>query len=64
VLGIEPAKARLKTLVADAEKALAPFGARAAVLVEAAKFSPSGSRKTRGRRLSRRSAGYCGNSAK
>jgi farnesyl diphosphate synthase len=38
VLGIEPAKARLKTLVAEAEQALAPFGARAAVLVEAARF--------------------------
>jgi farnesyl diphosphate synthase len=38
VLGIEPAKARLKTLVAEAEQALAPFGARAAVLVAAARF--------------------------
>ena len=38
IMGIEPAKARLKALVAEAEAALAPFGARAAVLVETAKF--------------------------
>jgi farnesyl diphosphate synthase len=38
VLGIDAAKARLKTLVADAEAALKPFGNRAAVLAEAARF--------------------------
>jgi farnesyl diphosphate synthase len=38
VLGIDKAKARLKTLVAEAEAALKPFGARAAVLAEAARF--------------------------
>ena len=38
VLGIDKAKARLKTLVADAEASLKPFGARAAVLAEAARF--------------------------
>ena len=38
VLGIDAAKARLKTLVADAEAALKPFGAKAAVLAEAARF--------------------------
>jgi farnesyl diphosphate synthase len=38
VLGIEKAKARLKTLVSDAEAALKPFGAKAAVLAEAARF--------------------------
>ncbi len=38
VLGIDKAKARLKTLVAEAEAALKPFGASAAVLVEAARF--------------------------
>ena len=38
VLGIDKAKARLKTLVADAEAALKPFGAKAAVLAEAARF--------------------------
>jgi farnesyl diphosphate synthase len=38
VLGIDKAKARLKTLVAEAETALKPFGASAAVLVEAARF--------------------------
>ena len=37
-LGIDKAKARLKTLVADAEASLKPFGARAAVLAEAARF--------------------------
>ena len=38
VLGIDKAKARLKSLVAEAEAALKPFGARAAVLAEAARF--------------------------
>jgi farnesyl diphosphate synthase len=38
VLGPERAKARLKTLVADAEASLAPFGPSAAVLAEAARF--------------------------
>jgi farnesyl diphosphate synthase len=38
VLGIEPAKVRLRTLVADAKAALAPFGARADVLAEGAVF--------------------------
>jgi farnesyl diphosphate synthase len=38
VLGIDNAKARLKTLVAEAEAALKPFGNRAAVLAEAARF--------------------------
>src|SRR5688572_16128519 len=38
VLGIDKAKARLKTLVSDAEAALKPFGAKAAVLAEAARF--------------------------
>jgi farnesyl diphosphate synthase len=38
VLGVGEAKARLKTLVAEAEAALKPFGNRAAVLAEAARF--------------------------
>ena len=38
ILGVEPAKVRLRTLVAEAEAALAPFGAAARVLVEGAKF--------------------------
>jgi farnesyl diphosphate synthase len=38
VLGVEQAKARLETLVTDAAAALAPFGAAAQVLIEAAKF--------------------------
>jgi farnesyl diphosphate synthase len=38
ILGIETAKARLKTLVSEAGVALAPFGERARVLVETAKF--------------------------
>jgi farnesyl diphosphate synthase len=38
VLGIEKAKARLKSLVGEAETALKPFGNRAAVLAEAARF--------------------------
>jgi farnesyl diphosphate synthase len=38
VLGIDKAKARLKSLVAEAETALKPFGSRAAVLAEAARF--------------------------
>ena len=36
--GIAKSKERLTSLVADAEKSLAPFGAKAGVLVEAAKF--------------------------
>jgi farnesyl diphosphate synthase len=38
ILGIDGAKARLRKLVADAETALAPFGAAAATLVAGAKF--------------------------
>jgi len=38
VLGIDKAKARLKSLVDEAEAALKPFGAKAAVLAEAARF--------------------------
>jgi farnesyl diphosphate synthase len=38
VLGGAGAKARLRQLVAEAEAALAPFGAAAAILVEGAKF--------------------------
>jgi farnesyl diphosphate synthase len=38
ILGVETAKARLKTLVSEAEAALAPFGERAQTLVETAKF--------------------------
>ena len=38
VLGIDQAKARLKALVADAEASLKPFGTKAAVLAEAARF--------------------------
>lgn len=38
ILGVETAKARLKTLVSEAATALAPFGERAQVLVETAKF--------------------------
>ncbi|MFY9892549.1 MAG: polyprenyl synthetase family protein [Xanthobacteraceae bacterium] len=38
VLGGAGAKARLKQLVAEAEQALAPFGAGAAVLIEGARF--------------------------
>jgi farnesyl diphosphate synthase len=38
VLGVAAAKARLAQLVADAEQALAPFGAASAILIEAAKF--------------------------
>ena len=38
VLGEAGAKARLRQLVADAEAALAPFGPRAAVLIEGARF--------------------------
>src|SRR6185312_6686113 len=37
-LGVDAAKARLRQLVADAEKALAPFGARAGILIEGARF--------------------------
>jgi farnesyl diphosphate synthase len=38
ILGPAGAKARLRELVAEAEKALAPFGADAAVLIAGAKF--------------------------
>jgi farnesyl diphosphate synthase len=38
VLGEAGAKARLRQLVAEAEKALAPFGAAAAILIEGARF--------------------------
>ena len=38
ILGLAPAKARLSALVDEAEKTLAPFGERAAILVETAKF--------------------------
>jgi len=38
ILGVETAKARLKTLVSEAGTALTPFGDRAQVLVETAKF--------------------------
>ena len=38
ILGVKTAKARLKTLVSEAEAALAPFGERAQTLVETAKF--------------------------
>ncbi len=38
LLGPEAAKARLDALVADAELAVAPFGAKAATLIEAARF--------------------------
>jgi farnesyl diphosphate synthase len=38
LLGVDAAKARLAGLVAEAEAALSPFGARAATLVEAARF--------------------------
>ena len=38
LLGPEAAKARLAALVADAELAVAPFGAKAATLIEAARF--------------------------
>jgi farnesyl diphosphate synthase len=41
MLGIDAARGRLKALVADAEAALAPFGARAANLEEAAQFVAS-----------------------
>ena len=38
VLGVEGAKARLRELVAEAEVALAPFGAGASILIEGARF--------------------------
>jgi farnesyl diphosphate synthase len=38
VLGTSGARARLTQLVAEAEEALAPFGAEAAILVEGARF--------------------------
>jgi farnesyl diphosphate synthase len=38
VLGGAGAKARLRELVAEAEQALTPFGAAAAILIEGAQF--------------------------
>jgi farnesyl diphosphate synthase len=38
VLGVAAAKTRLKALVAEAEQALAPFGAAGAILIEGARF--------------------------
>jgi farnesyl diphosphate synthase len=38
VLGVAGAKARLLRLVTEAEQALAPFGAAAAILIEGARF--------------------------
>jgi farnesyl diphosphate synthase len=38
LLGLEGAHARLDQLVAEAEKALAPFGDKAAILRDAARF--------------------------
>jgi farnesyl diphosphate synthase len=38
ILGVDGAKARLKQLVAEAEHALAPFGAASAILIDAAHF--------------------------
>jgi farnesyl diphosphate synthase len=38
ILGTAAAKARLRALVAEAEQALAPFGAAAGVLIEGAHF--------------------------
>jgi farnesyl diphosphate synthase len=38
VLGVDSAKARLQQLVAEAERALAPFGAAGAILIDAAHF--------------------------
>jgi farnesyl diphosphate synthase len=38
LLGPEGARARLRTLVVEAEAALAPFGASAAVLIAGARF--------------------------
>ena len=38
MLGLDGAKARLKTLVNEAEAALSPFGAQASVLKMAARF--------------------------
>ena len=38
LLGTDAAKARLAGLVAEAEQALAPFGGRAAMLIDAARF--------------------------
>jgi farnesyl diphosphate synthase len=37
-LGAEGAKTRLRALVAEAERALAPFGAKAVILIDAARF--------------------------
>ena len=38
LLGLEGAKARAAALVAEAEAALAPYGAKAQTLIEAARF--------------------------
>jgi farnesyl diphosphate synthase len=38
LLGADGAKARLAALVAEAENAVAPFGSKAATLIEAARF--------------------------
>jgi farnesyl diphosphate synthase len=38
LLGVEAARARLATLVVEAEAALIPFGAKAATLIDAARF--------------------------
>jgi farnesyl diphosphate synthase len=38
ILGVEGAKARLRMLVAEAASALAPFGAAASILIDAARF--------------------------
>jgi farnesyl diphosphate synthase len=38
LLGVEGATARLAALVAEAENAVAPFGSKAATLIEAARF--------------------------
>jgi farnesyl diphosphate synthase len=41
LLGIGEARERLSALVADAERALAPFGEKGAMLKEAARFVAS-----------------------
>ena len=41
LLGVDAARARLEALVDDAEAALAPFGARALTLKQAARFIAS-----------------------
>jgi farnesyl diphosphate synthase len=38
ILGIDGARARLALLVAEAASALAPFGAAASILIDAARF--------------------------